>query len=157
MEVVLVVGLGGAVGAILRWWVGVLMNHLSATSFFRHFSGQLDRFICDRAAADMVSGKITHQRCFTHWYFGWIVGWVHDLFGVFDGGCKYDDGWLLWPRKRLCSRDGCGMSDGNMGRGNAGPLSVSWTIGTRPCWIHNNSAVTLLALRSNCCGDVIRS
>ena len=33
MEVVLVVGFGGAVGAILRWWVGVLMNHLSAPDF----------------------------------------------------------------------------------------------------------------------------
>ena len=33
MEVVLVVGLGGAVGAILRWWVGVLMSHLLAPIF----------------------------------------------------------------------------------------------------------------------------
>ena len=33
MEVVLVVGLGGAVGAILRWWVGVFMNHLLAPAF----------------------------------------------------------------------------------------------------------------------------
>ena len=33
MEVMLVVGLGGAVGAILRWWVGVFMNHLLAPSF----------------------------------------------------------------------------------------------------------------------------
>ena len=33
MEVVLVVGLGGAVGAILRWWVGVLMGHLLAPVF----------------------------------------------------------------------------------------------------------------------------
>ena len=33
MEVVLVVGFGGAVGAILRWWVGVFMNHLSAPDF----------------------------------------------------------------------------------------------------------------------------
>ena len=33
MEVVLVVGLGGAVGAILRWWVGVLMSHLWAPVF----------------------------------------------------------------------------------------------------------------------------
>ena len=33
MEVVLVVGLGGAVGAILRWWVGVLMSHLLAPDF----------------------------------------------------------------------------------------------------------------------------
>ena len=33
MEVVLVVGLGGAVGAILRWWVGVLMSHLLAPAF----------------------------------------------------------------------------------------------------------------------------
>ena len=33
MEVVLVVGLGGAVGAILRWWVGVLMSHLLAPVF----------------------------------------------------------------------------------------------------------------------------
>ena len=29
----LVVGLGGAVGAILRWWVGVLMSHLLAPVF----------------------------------------------------------------------------------------------------------------------------
>ena len=33
MEVVLVVGLGGAVGAIFRWWVGVLMSHLLAPVF----------------------------------------------------------------------------------------------------------------------------
>ena len=33
MEVVLVVGLGGAVGAILRWWIGVLMSHLLAPVF----------------------------------------------------------------------------------------------------------------------------
>ena len=33
MEVVLVVGFGGAVGAILRWWVGVFMNHLLAPAF----------------------------------------------------------------------------------------------------------------------------
>ena len=33
MEVVLAVGLGGAVGAILRWWVGVLMSHLLAPVF----------------------------------------------------------------------------------------------------------------------------
>ena len=33
MEVVLVVGLGGAVGAILRWSVGVLMSHLLAPVF----------------------------------------------------------------------------------------------------------------------------
>ena len=33
MEVVLVVGLGGAVGAILRWWVGLLMSHLLAPVF----------------------------------------------------------------------------------------------------------------------------
>jgi len=33
VEVVLVVGLGGAVGAILRWWVGVLMSHLLAPVF----------------------------------------------------------------------------------------------------------------------------
>ena len=33
MEVVLAVGLGGAVGAILRWWVGVLMSHLVAPVF----------------------------------------------------------------------------------------------------------------------------
>ena len=33
MEIVLVVGLGGAVGAILRWWVGVLMSHLLAPVF----------------------------------------------------------------------------------------------------------------------------
>ena len=33
MEVMLVVGLGGAVGAILRWWVGVLMSHLLAPVF----------------------------------------------------------------------------------------------------------------------------
>ena len=34
MEVALVVGLGGAVGAILRWWIGVLMSHLLAPAFF---------------------------------------------------------------------------------------------------------------------------
>ena len=34
MEIVLVVGLGGAVGAILRWWVSVLMSHLLAPAFF---------------------------------------------------------------------------------------------------------------------------
>ena len=33
MEVALVVGLGGAVGAILRWWVGVFINHLVAPAF----------------------------------------------------------------------------------------------------------------------------
>ena len=33
MEVVLVVGFGGAVGAILRWWVGVFMNYLLAPAF----------------------------------------------------------------------------------------------------------------------------
>ena len=33
MEVALVVGVGGAVGAILRWWVGVLMSHLLASAF----------------------------------------------------------------------------------------------------------------------------
>ena len=33
MEVVLVVGFGGAVGAILRWWFGVFMNHLLAPVF----------------------------------------------------------------------------------------------------------------------------
>ena len=33
MEVVLVVGLGGAIGAILRWWVGLSMNHLLAPTF----------------------------------------------------------------------------------------------------------------------------
>ena len=33
MEVVLVVGFGGAVGAILRWWVGVFMNHFLAPAF----------------------------------------------------------------------------------------------------------------------------
>ena len=33
MEVVFVVGLAGAVGAILRWWVGVLMSHLLAPVF----------------------------------------------------------------------------------------------------------------------------
>lgn len=33
MEIALVVGLGGAVGAILRWWVGVLMSHLLAPVF----------------------------------------------------------------------------------------------------------------------------
>ena len=34
MEVAVVVGLGGAVGAILRWWVGVFMSHLLAPAFF---------------------------------------------------------------------------------------------------------------------------
>ena len=34
MEVVLVVGLGGAVGAILRWQVGVFMSHLLAPAFW---------------------------------------------------------------------------------------------------------------------------
>ena len=34
MEVVLVVGLGGAVGAILRWQVGVFMSLLSAPAFW---------------------------------------------------------------------------------------------------------------------------
>ena len=33
MEIALVVGLGGAVGAILRWWVGVFMSHLFAPAF----------------------------------------------------------------------------------------------------------------------------
>ena len=33
MEVVLVVGLGGAIGAIFRWWVGVLMSHVLAPVF----------------------------------------------------------------------------------------------------------------------------
>ena len=33
MEVALAVGLGGAVGAILRWWVGVFMSHLLAPAF----------------------------------------------------------------------------------------------------------------------------
>ena len=33
MEVVLVVGFGGAVGAILRWWVGVFMENLLAPAF----------------------------------------------------------------------------------------------------------------------------
>ena len=30
MEVALAVGLGGATGAILRWWIGMCMSHLSA-------------------------------------------------------------------------------------------------------------------------------
>ena len=34
MEVTLVVGLGGATGAILRWWVGVFVSHLSAPAFW---------------------------------------------------------------------------------------------------------------------------
>ena len=34
MEVVLVVGLGGAFGAIFRWWVGILMIYLSAPPFW---------------------------------------------------------------------------------------------------------------------------
>ena len=34
MEVALAVGLGGAVGAILRWQVGVFMSHLSAPAFW---------------------------------------------------------------------------------------------------------------------------
>ena len=34
MEVALVVGLGGAVGAILRWWVGEFMSHLLAPAYF---------------------------------------------------------------------------------------------------------------------------
>ena len=34
MEVALVVGLGGATGAILRWWVGVLMSQLLAPAFW---------------------------------------------------------------------------------------------------------------------------
>ena len=34
MEVALAVGLGGAVGAILRWWVGMFMSHLLAPAFF---------------------------------------------------------------------------------------------------------------------------
>ena len=33
MEAAFAVGLGGAVGAILRWWVGVLMSHLLAPVF----------------------------------------------------------------------------------------------------------------------------
>ena len=33
MEIALAVGLGGAVGAILRWWVGVFMSHLLAPAF----------------------------------------------------------------------------------------------------------------------------
>ena len=33
MEVALVVGLGGAAGAILRWWVGALTSHLLAPVF----------------------------------------------------------------------------------------------------------------------------
>ena len=33
MEVVLVVGLGGAIGAILRWWVSVFISHLLAPAF----------------------------------------------------------------------------------------------------------------------------
>ena len=33
MEVALIVGLGGAVGAILRWWVGAFMSHLMAPAF----------------------------------------------------------------------------------------------------------------------------
>jgi len=33
VEIALVVGLGGAVGAILRWWVGVFMSHLLAPAF----------------------------------------------------------------------------------------------------------------------------
>ena len=41
MEVVLVVGLGGAVGAILRWWVGVLMSHLLAPVFLGTLVGNL--------------------------------------------------------------------------------------------------------------------
>ena len=49
---------------------------------------------------------------------GRIAGWVHDLFGVFDGGCKYDDNWFLWQRECIRGCDGYGMSDGNMGRGN---------------------------------------
>ena len=34
MEGVLLVGLGGAVGAILRWWVGVLMSYLLVPAFW---------------------------------------------------------------------------------------------------------------------------
>ena len=33
MEVALLVGLGGAVGAVLRWWVGVFVSHLLAPAF----------------------------------------------------------------------------------------------------------------------------
>jgi len=33
VEVALVVGFGGAVGAILRWWVGVFMSHYLAPAF----------------------------------------------------------------------------------------------------------------------------
>jgi CrcB protein len=33
VEVALVVGLGGAIGAILRWWVGVFMSHHLAPAF----------------------------------------------------------------------------------------------------------------------------
>ena len=33
MEIVLVVGLGGAIGAILRWWIGVFVSHLLAPAF----------------------------------------------------------------------------------------------------------------------------
>ena len=33
MEVAFVVGLGGAVGAIFRWWIGLLMNYLLAPAF----------------------------------------------------------------------------------------------------------------------------
>ena len=34
MEVALVVGLGGAAGAILRWQIGVFMSHLMAPAFW---------------------------------------------------------------------------------------------------------------------------
>ena len=33
MEVAFAVGVGGAVGAILRWWVGVFMSQLSTPAF----------------------------------------------------------------------------------------------------------------------------
>ena len=32
MEVAFVVGLGGAVGAVLRWWIGLFMSHFLASA-----------------------------------------------------------------------------------------------------------------------------
>ena len=71
MEIAFAAGLGRAVGAILRWWVGVFMGHLSIPNS-GYFSSQPDWFISGR-----------------------IPGRIHGLSGVFDGGRKYDDCWLL--------------------------------------------------------------
>ena len=125
MEIALVVGLGGAVGAILRWWVGVLTSHLLAPVFLGTLVVNLVGSFMIGLLLIWFQGRLPFSDVFAYWHFGRIARWVHDLFGVFYGDCKYDNGWFLWPCGCLCRRDSRTMLGGNMGRGNVGPLSLS--------------------------------